>query len=153
VGERVVLRIGANPDTSLLTIYHVDPNRRSLPDPCGWDLAWPTQKESVAIYELVYESTPSLSEFFTGLPTDDVFDRAVRVFRVFKTVTRPWWRHPRWHIHHWRVHSGILTRLLDLLLGKSRCTICDGSTGVFSDLVRVQDGVAHLECYLSEGGD
>lgn len=36
---------------------------------------------------------------FWSLPADEV----ARLFaRRYLRLTRPWWRHPKWHVHHWR---------------------------------------------------
>ena len=35
---------------------------------------------------------------------------------------RPWWRHPRWHVHHWRLQWRFMYRLKRFLW--SRCEVC-----------------------------
>lgn len=40
------------------------------------------------------------------------------------TSRRPWWRHPRWHIHHWRIQVHPLQQVWNWLF--TRCSKCGG---------------------------
>lgn len=37
---------------------------------------------------------------------------------------RPWWRHPRWHVHHWIIQTPVLQDIKRWLF--SRCASCGG---------------------------
>jgi hypothetical protein len=41
-----------------------------------------------------------------------------------KLRPRPWWRHPKWHIHHWRVQLHLVQRFKRWMW--SRCQKCGG---------------------------
>ena len=51
------------------------------------------------------------------------FVRGARtLWRVYRTQHRPWWRHPRWHVHHWRLQVPPLQSLRRWLF--DRCEGC-----------------------------
>lgn len=70
------------------------------------------------------------------------------VARVIITDRRPWYRHPRWHIHHWRIQWHWGQKLYRFLF--SRCCICGkrfskwGDTNVISNWDG--DRIWHGEC-------
>jgi hypothetical protein len=41
--------------------------------------------------------------------------------------TRPWWRHPRWHVHHWKINVAIVRNLRRMLI--DRCATCGKRLG------------------------
>lgn len=41
---------------------------------------------------------------------------------AYRRARRPWWRHPRWHIHHWRIQIHFVNQLKRWLF--SRCAGC-----------------------------
>jgi hypothetical protein len=44
------------------------------------------------------------------------------LLRAYRRARRPWWRHPRWHVHHWRIQVPIVGTLKRWLF--SRCASC-----------------------------
>jgi hypothetical protein len=58
-------------------------------------------------------------------PDADLKRTAWIIARAYMHYTRPWWRHPRWHIWHWKI------QIHPLLLFKrwlwSRCYVCGES--------------------------
>lgn len=46
------------------------------------------------------------------------------VLRCYMTFQRPWYRHPRWHVHHWRFQIHVTQQLKRWLF--SRCSTCGG---------------------------
>jgi hypothetical protein len=46
------------------------------------------------------------------------------VARQIKKQRRPWWRHPRWHVHHWQLQFHPYERLRRWLF--DRCEYCGG---------------------------
>ena len=40
----------------------------------------------------------------------------------YRRVTRRWWQHPKWHVHHWRIQVPVLNALKRWLF--SRCAEC-----------------------------
>ena len=82
---------------------------------------------------------PHLMEMLTN-PTDNLHDLVTRaragdadgqkamgdlfvaVYRIMQGATRPWWRHPRWHVHHWSIRVPLIQRLKRFLF--SRCATC-----------------------------
>lgn len=53
---------------------------------------------------------------------EGLFSLFACVFREYSRFHRPWFRHPRWHIHHWRVQIPILLDIKRFLF--SRCHGC-----------------------------
>lgn len=59
------------------------------------------------------------------------------VLRQYLTHWRPWWRHPRWHIHHWRFQVHPWQRVKRAL---ERCRTCGERFGWNASGSIVQDG-------------
>lgn len=85
-------------------------------------------------------------------PTEyDRKEHASRFFwilaRVLLTDSRPWYRHPRWHIHHWRLQIHSLQNLRRWLF--DRCAGCGKrfSYGYCPTANWSGDAVWHSECY------
>lgn len=67
------------------------------------------------------------------------------VFKAYKSFKRPWYKHPRWHIHHWRIQfrpwQNLRRRYWD------KCCIC-GKRGFKSSPIGDWSGkrMWHQEC-------
>lgn len=69
-----------------------------------------------------------------------------RVARRVLTAVRPWWRHPRWHVWHWRVRWVLGTRLLYRLA--HRCPHCRRLLVLGPEsLTRAEGRSWHSRCY------
>ncbi len=112
--------------------------------------------------------------YFSNNPTDSIINALIRAtysereIEYFSSIiygyilreTRPWWKHPKWHIHHWQIQVPLVTKLKRFLF--SRCEKCGGrfswnespisnswnSTGPL--WFRSQKGVYHSKCSPSQ---
>jgi hypothetical protein len=64
----------------------------------------------------------------------------------FGTPERPWWKHPRWHIWHWRIRIHPLRDLIRWIF--DRCSHCGGRFRWKEGKVGNWNGdqVAHFSC-------
>lgn len=100
---------------SLVTIWHRDPEKRG-PDPrshgddsCGWP--WPMLNQSELNYceRLIDSEVDNVRGWFGRWDEKDAMKlmemkgHLRQAFRLFKSLQRPWYRHPRWHIWHWEL--------------------------------------------------
>ena len=77
-----------------VTIWHVDPERGGSDDSCDWfgsrrtreDGWWPADLDGLT------RLSPAARE-----AVDFVW------FHWRAKLGRPWWRHPKWHLHHWSI--------------------------------------------------
>lgn len=67
------------------------------------------------------------------------------VYRAFRGYYRPWYKHPKWHIHHWKIQFRPWQRLKRRYWDK--CCIC-GKRGFKSACISDWDGTKmwHQEC-------
>ncbi len=73
-------------------------------------------------------------DFISELHSDELFDphkdpeqrrdAFATVVRYYLRCSRPWWRHPRWHVWHWRIQVPLLQLLRRWLF--VRCAVCRG---------------------------
>lgn len=77
------------------------------------------------------------------------------VLRAYRKASRPWWKHPRWHLHHWRIQVHGLQRFNRWAF--SRCAKCGkrfswgyapvaGWNSGGPMFLRGEKGVYHQEC-------
>lgn len=104
-------RHGVHERVWLATLWHVDPND----DSCDWfgsrknkETGWP---------DVVMDAYSDLSE-----------DAKAAVNFIWYTwrgkLGRPWWKHPRFHVHHWELQIHFIATLKRWLF--SRCCKCGG---------------------------
>lgn len=95
-----------------------------------------------------------------GPASQEEYDRMIlNMGRIIMGNRRPWWRHPRWHIHHWRIQVHCIQRLKRWLF--SRCEACGGRFawgehpitnrwhGTGPLWFRSEQGVFHQGCYYT----
>jgi hypothetical protein len=93
-----------------VTIWHVDPEAGGDDNSCDWF----GSRMPVHIWEDMQQ-----------LP--EQARRAVKFLwfhHHHRLNPRPWWKHPKWHIHHWRVQVHVIQALKRWLF--ARCSKCGG---------------------------
>lgn len=71
-------------------------------------------------------------------------DRMVRLIAAaLNRRFRPWWRHPRWHVHHWRVDFAIVHNVRRMF---ERCATCDKPIGFGKSPCVDHRGAHHCAC-------
>lgn len=99
-----------------------------------WDIMYFAENPTDSLYDSIHmkygvEMATQRIEYFTNVITADIFRKL-----------RPWYKHPRWHIHHWRITVPALRSLYRRYI--QRCDICHkrfGTSSVFTDW----DGTKH----------
>jgi hypothetical protein len=69
----------------------------------------------------------------SGTVRDQAYRMAACVYSWVLRADRPWWKHPRWHVHHWRFQIHPLQALRRRLL--SRCEVCGKGFGAGESVV------------------
>jgi hypothetical protein len=105
-----------------VTIWHRDPEKDGTDDSCGWSHPKLTKEEMEWADELIDNPNDNLRYYFVGEYLEDMKWRIYRIFRLYKKLKRPWYKHPKWHIHHWRFQVHYVQRLKRFLF--SRCARC-----------------------------
>lgn len=49
------------------------------------------------------------------------------IYRAYQSYHRPWYRHPKWHVHHWSIQIHPLQKIKRWLF--TRCSKCGGRFG------------------------
>lgn len=113
-------------------------------------------------FELTSNPHDNVRNCFTVDAKEDDFIRGViALIRYQMLMERPWWKHPKFHVHHWKINFSILrTRIWNKLFDK--CYVCNKRfkndegkcsdiggwdcryyrTGIFGRTI----GVRHLNC-------
>lgn len=71
-----------------------------------------------AAHNLVYSTIDSIAS------CSSLFGMIDCIASHYARKTRPWWKHPRWHLWHWRIQCHPLQLLKRCLF--DRCAICGG---------------------------
>ena len=77
--------------------------------------AWPTDNLQRTVSEVI-------AELYENKRKESNRRLWYLVYRIYKTHKRPWYRRPRWHVHHWRIAFPVLTSIKRYFF--SKCTEC-----------------------------
>jgi hypothetical protein len=100
----------------LITIWHVDPETDGTDNSCDW---FGTKlSEANGWYQGDLDDMKWMS--------DDTRKAIKYIWYKFHHVLapRPWYKHPKWHVHHWQVQIIPLQRCKRWVF--SRCVLCGG---------------------------
>lgn len=131
-----------------VTIWHVDPEKGGDDDSCDWFGSAHSRENGWF---------PAAVDDYTSMMPDS--QRAVDfVWWMWRRkLGRPWYKHPRWHFHHWKIQVHALLDLKRFLF--SRCAKCGkGFRWGYAPISLQWDGdgpqwfkgeasVYHHECY------
>lgn len=109
-------KFGIRGRIELVTIWHVDPEKDGSDDSCDWAGRKKTRENGW--YPVMLDGYHELSD--EAKEAVDFFWWAFR----HKLTSRPWWRHPHFHIQHWQIQIHALQALKRYLF--SRCAKCGG---------------------------
>lgn len=107
-----------------ITVWHVDPETDGSDDSCGWSLPKLTAAERAEATLLISDPEDNIRSFFAEPRDNDKIHDLMRTFRIFKRMQRPAWRHPRWHLHHWKIQIDVVVSFKRWAF--SRCIGCGG---------------------------
>lgn len=80
-------------------------------------------KHLMRLMSLVSDPVDNIRHYFENpLEYSDLERLYWIITRVLKRIDRPWYKHPRWHLHHWCVHCDWLVRFKRWVF--SRCCVC-----------------------------
>lgn len=142
---------------SIITIWHRDPETDGTDDSCDWSGRHIPARYEARLKDLITNPDDNLTYFFGDVGGYEAKHRlfviAANVQRIIKP--RPWWRHPRWHVWHWRLQCHPLQKMQRRLF--TRCAGCGKrftwgaavyslSRGGGPRWFRSERGVYHGEC-------
>lgn len=136
---------------SLITIWHIDPETDYSDDSCDWSYRRFTPEETQAMFSLRDDQFDNLQAYFEGLDprnVETILKAQWGMARRFYNV-RPWYKHPRWHIHHWRFQVHPYERLIRRLF--HRCENC-GQSFKGTSPVSINGKLYHHGCYPVQSG-
>lgn len=103
-------------------LWHVDPERDGTDDSCGWWLPKLTREERAYADNLILNEDDNIKHMFREDAGYDMVRYVARIFRLHKGFLRPWWKRPKYHIHHWKLQILFTEKLKRYLF--SRCSEC-----------------------------
>jgi hypothetical protein len=88
-----------------------------------WRSYAPNQKELERIFNLSSNPVDNLRMTFEEVKDEESFRQFFFcVYRCFQDFNRPWYQHPRWHVHHWQIQIHPVQKLKRWLF--TRCSHC-----------------------------
>jgi hypothetical protein len=110
-----------------------------------WQYGKPlTIRELQYVYQLATNPVDNFQNYKNN--TIEEFETFVGyIYRCFKTYKRPWYKHPRWHIHHWKIQFHPWQQLKRRYWDK--CSVC-GKRGFKNSAFADWSGskIWHSEC-------
>lgn len=92
----------------------------------------------------------------SGTPTECARSFLNSVMRLYLDYHRPWWKHPRWHIHHWRIQFHPWQSLMRRL---TKCELCGKRFGPRDSAIQCGSSfhngknkvqLAHSDCFYKK---
>lgn len=109
---------------SLVTIWHCDPERDGSDDSCGWFIRGRhlSKADKDLAHRLITQEGDNLRHWFKARDDDEAIGQCLGVIAALRRRERPWWRHPKWHVWHWRFQVHPWQAFRRWLL--TRCALC-----------------------------
>lgn len=139
----------------LITVWHVDPETDGTDDSCGYI----SPKLDESDLRIIDEMLNGEFNYRDAVAGDSYFEKRSylhNILREYKRGVRPWWRHPKWHVWHWRLQIHPLQNFKRWAF--SRCCVCGGRFGWGESPVsnqwhgggprwfRSEENVLHISC-------
>lgn len=109
---------------SIITVWHVDPETDGTDDSCDWFGRYLSDREREAAWDIITNEIDNMCVYLKGMDRRDsesiLTAQWLRARRFYKR--RPWYKHPRWHIHHWQFQVHPIQKLKRWLW--TRCERC-----------------------------
>ena len=114
-----------------------------------------TARDTMAALRLSHNQFDNFRAALAASDPDEQRRTLSFIVRAYRKHRRPWWRHPRWHVHHWRIRVLPLMHLKRSLF--TRCAGCGQRIGYGSIVYanahssgprwfRSEPHVFHLQC-------
>jgi hypothetical protein len=100
-----------------------------------------TDAASAKVARLAYEIT--LNDVDTVLDVETVEQFVNSLAQHYRRAVRPWWEHPRWHVHHWKINFHLLRNLRRMV---EPCATCRKPLGFGYCPTADSRGSHHSEC-------
>lgn len=104
-------------------------------------------REMQEIISLAYNPSDNLQRYCYPNEFEHLFRL---VARCYKRINRPWWKHPRYHVHHWRLQIHPLQSLRRMF---DRCDGCGKHFPYGYSPISTGSKLYHHECYGSRFDD
>jgi hypothetical protein len=103
-----------------------------------------TPKQMVKMINVCVDPVDNLRHCVETEKQEDVENLFFLCLRFYMKITRPWYKHPRWHIHHWRFQIHPWQKIRRYLF--ERCEICKKGFRWREGVAGFGNGIAHLKC-------
>jgi hypothetical protein len=115
----------------LFRIWHCDPEKDGTDNSCNWFYSKTSKKDKEALSkirnggrEFASDGKNYMDRVFAPCDYRDVEDVLNVLWSQARQyfAPRPWYRHPRWHVHHWSIQIPIWQTIRRYLF--ERCSKC-----------------------------
>lgn len=102
-----------------------------------------THRELMEIHSLASNPADNLRHYCNPVDMERI---VFCVARCYKRIHRPWYRHPKWHVHHWRIQIHPLQKLRRMF---DRCEGCGKRFTYGYAPFATGERLYHRECHPS----